>query len=160
MGIRIAARCTVALAAILLMASAATAQQVRTIQPGMTEDDVKGVFGQPRGTSSRGPFTFYFYDNGCEPDCGFPDLIIFRNSQVVDAVLRAPWHEYGGASSSPKGTVPRPTPGGMRLQVPGAVEGVEVRLAPQPVAPAEPDTAAADTAQADTARADTGNVRG
>lgn len=159
MGIRRAARCTFALAAILLVASAATAQQVRTIQPGMSEDAVKGVFGEPRGTSARGSFTYYFYDNGCEPDCGFPDLVIFRNGQVVDAVLRAPWHEYGGDSSSPKGTVPTPTPGGMRLRVPGAVEGVEVRPAPPPVAPAEPDTVAADTAQADTARADTASVR-
>jgi len=155
MGIRRAARCTFALAATTLLASAAMAQEVRTIQPGMTEGEVKGVFGEPRGTAARGSFTYYFYDNRCEPECGFPDLVIFRNSQVVDAVLRAPWHEYGGESSSPKGTVPRPTPGGMRLQIPGAVEAVEVRPAPPPVAPAEPDTVVADTAQADTARADT-----
>ncbi len=160
MGIRRAARYTVALAATLLMASAATAQEVRTIRPGMAEDEVKGVFGEPRGTSARGVFTYYFYGNGCERDCGFPDLVIFQNGQVVDAVLRAPWHEYGGDSSSPKGTIPRPTPAGMRLQVPGAVEGVQVRPAPPPVAPAEPVTVPADTAQADTARADTASVRG
>jgi hypothetical protein len=45
------------------------------------------------------------------------------------------------------------------LQIPGAVEAVEVRPAPPPVAPAEPDTVVADTAQADTARADTASVR-
>ena len=147
MGIRRAARYATVLAAILLMAGVATAQEVRTISPGMTTDEVKAVFGQPDGIASRAQFTYYFYNNGCEYECGFPDLIIFDSGQVIDAVLRAPWNEYDGESSSPKGTQARPTPGGMRLQVPTTIESVEVRPAdtapPVPVAPADttpPDT--------------------
>lgn len=141
-----------ALTAVLLVADGALAQEVQTIQPGMTVEEVTAVFGQPDGQSSSGPFTYYFYNNGCERECGFPDLVIFQDRQVVDAVLRAPWHEYAGESSSPKGTIPRPTPGGTRLQVPSNVEGVEVRPATEPAAvpPAE---------RADTARADTTRVR-
>jgi hypothetical protein len=126
------------LAAILFIADAATAQEVRTIAPGMTADDVTAAFGQPDGVSSRGPFTYYFYNNGCEYECGFPDLVILQDGQVVDAVLRAPWNEYSGASSSPKGTVARPTPGGMRLEVPTTIESVEVRPAQTPPAETPP----------------------
>jgi hypothetical protein len=128
MSIRRAAGWAIGLTAILFVAGAAAAQEVRTIAPGMTADEVKTTFGQPDGVSSRGPFTYYFYNNGCEHECGFPDLVVLENGQVVDAVLRAPWNQYSGESSSPKGTVARPTPGGMRLEVPAtAVEGVEVR---------------------------------
>jgi len=140
----------VALAATLVMVATAQAQQreVRTIAPGMTADQVRAEFGQPAGTSSRGDFVFWFYDNGCERECGFPDLVVFQSGQVVDAVLRAPWHEYAGESSSPKGTIPRATPGGERLQMPeGEVEGVEVRPAVPP-ARVEDDTTRADTSSA------------
>ncbi len=133
------------LAAAVLFAGTAEAQQVSTIRPGMTTDEVRAVFGVPAAMSARGNFTYYFYDNGCEQRCGFLDLVIFDGGQVVDAVLRAPWHAYEGESSSPKGTVPRPTPGGMRLDVPGTVEGVEVRQAPQVPLPVPADTARADT---------------
>lgn len=133
MSIRRAAGWAIGLAAILFMANAATAQDVRTIAPGMTADEVKAEFGQPDGVSTRGPFIYYFYNNGCEHDCGFPDLVIFESGQVVDAVLRAPWNEYGGESSSPKGTVARPTPGGMRLEVPTTrIESVQVRPTEMP----------------------------
>jgi hypothetical protein len=141
MSIRRAAGWAIGLAAILFMANAATAQDVRTIAPGMTADEVKAEFGQPDGVSTRGPFIYYFYNNGCEHDCGFPDLVIFEGGQVVDAVLRAPWNEYGGESSSPKGTVARPTPGGMRLEVPTTtIESVQVRpteMPPTEMPPAE-----------------------
>jgi hypothetical protein len=63
----------------------------------------------------------------------------------VDAVLRAPWRGYTGDSSSPKGVIPRPTPGGERLQVPVQVEGIEVQRVPTP-------TVVEDTAKADTTR--------
>lgn len=137
MGIRTmtAGRYAVALAAFLLLARAATAQEVQAIQPGMTEDEVKAVFGDPDGMRTRGPFTFYFYINGCEDECGWPDVVFFQGGQVVDAILRAPWREYGGMSSSPKGVVPRPTPAGERLQVPSQVEGIEVRPAKRDTTP-------------------------
>ncbi len=136
---RKAAGWAIGLVAILFVASAATAQDVRTIAPGMTADEVKAEYGQPDGVSARGPFTYYFYNNGCEYECGFPDLIILENGQVVDAVLRAPWNEYAGESSSPKGTVARPTPGGMRLDVPTTtIEAVEVRQVETPPAETPP----------------------
>jgi hypothetical protein len=136
---RKAAGWAIGLVAILFVASTATAQDVRTIAPGMTADEVKAEYGQPDGVSARGPFTYYFYNNGCEYECGFPDLIILENGQVVDAVLRAPWNEYAGESSSPKGTVARPTPGGMRLDVPTTtIEAVEVRQVETPPAETPP----------------------
>jgi hypothetical protein len=144
---RIAAGWAIGLAAILFLAGAATAQEVRTIAPGMTGDEVKATFGQPDGVSTRGPYIYYFYNNGCEYECGFPDLVILENGQVVDAVLRAPWNEYAGESSSPKGTVARPTPGGMRLEVPTTtIEAVEVRQAETPPAEEPPaETPPAET---------------
>jgi len=137
-----------ALAAILLSASSAAAQQTQTIRPGMTTAEVQTVFGAPEAMSYRGPFTYYFYDNGCERSCGFLDLVIFQDGQVVDAVLRARWRDYAGESSSPKGTVPVATPGGTRLQVPASVEGVQVRPAPTVPTPIPADTARADTTRA------------
>ncbi|UCF19922.1 MAG: hypothetical protein JSU87_00475 [Gemmatimonadota bacterium] len=139
------ARVAALFAAVALFAGTAEAQQVRTIRPGMTTAEVITALGAPAVTSARGNFTYYFYDNGCEQRCGFLDLVIFDNGRVVDAVLRAPWHAYEGESSSPKGTVPRPTPAGMRLDLPAAVEGVEVRQAPQVPLPVPADTTRADT---------------
>lgn len=128
-----------ALGLVLWTGGTATAQQqgaARSIDPGMTADQVRQVLGTPLYESSYGDHTYFFYDNGCEKECGFLDLVIFQSDQVVDAVFRAPWHEYTGESSSPRGVTPRPTPGGERLQVPeGQVEGVEVRPAGPP-----PDT--------------------
>lgn len=148
---RRAAGWAIGLAAIFFVAGAATAQEVRTIAPGMTGDEVKAEFGQPDGVSTRGPFIYYFYNNGCEYECGFPDLVVLENGQVVDAVLRAPWNEYAGESSSPKGTVARPTPGGMRLEVPtAAIEAVEVRQVETPPAempPAETPPAEMEAAE-------------
>ncbi len=138
MGLKTAARFAAVLAATTAMAGVVGAQETQTIRPGMTEQDVVAVFGEPQGKSSYGTFTFYFYDNGCEKECGFPDTVFFENGQVVDAVLRATWRDYTGESSSPKGVVPKATPGGERLEVPGTLESVEVRPAPPP--PAKPDT--------------------
>ncbi len=138
MGLKTAARYAAVLAATAVIAGVVKAQETQTIRPGMTEQDVIAAFGEPQGKSSYGNFIFYFYDNGCEKECGFPDTVFFENGEVVDAVLRAPWRDYAGESSSPKGVMPRPTPGGERLEVPGTLESVEVRPAPPPTA--KPDT--------------------
>jgi hypothetical protein len=143
MGYIKAARRVTALAAILIVAVAATAQETQTIAPGMSFDQVQAIFGAPQATSSYGNFTFYFYDNGCNEECGTADVIFFQDGSVVDAVLRAPWRGYRGESSSPKGVIPRPTPGGERLQVPVQVEGIEVERVPTP-------TVVEDTVKADT----------
>ena len=138
MGLKTAARYAAMLAATAAIAGAVKAQETQTIRPGMTEQDVIAVFGEPQGKSSYGDFIFYFYDNGCEKECGFPDTVFFESGQVVDAVLRAPWRDYAGESSSPKGVLPRATPGGERLEVPSALESVEVR--PAPPVTTKPDT--------------------
>ncbi len=145
MGLGRLARSAAALAAMLLVAGAAWAQEAQTIRPGMTYDEVKAVFGEPQGMRSYGHFDFFFYDNGCEKECGFPDTVFFLDGQVVDAVLRAPWRDYGGESSSPKGVKPRPNPGGERLEMPTAVERVEVRPVEPPPQPVQQqvDTASA-----------------
>jgi hypothetical protein len=105
MGLKSAARYVTVLAAIVAIVSAVKAQETQTIRPGMTEQDVVAVFGEPQGKSTYESFTFFFYDNSCEKECGFPDTVFFDGGQVVDAVLRAPWREYAGESSSPKGVV-------------------------------------------------------
>ncbi len=130
------------LAAVLVATSATWAQDVQTIRPGMSYDEVMAVFGEPQSMRSYGHHDFYFYSNGCEKECGFPDTVFFRDGQVVDAVLRAPWRDYAGESSSPKGVKPRPTPGGEQLQMPTAVERVEVRPTPPPPPPQKTDTTA------------------
>ena len=146
MGFKTIARSLTALAAIMLLVVAAKAQENQIIEPGMTMDQVKLVFGEPQSASSYGNFAFYFYENGCHVECGMADVVFFQNGQVVDAVLRAPWRGYAGESSSPKGVMPRATPGGERLQVPNRVQGVEVRPVrvptPQPI---EDDSVEADT---------------
>lgn len=138
MGLTNVARYGALLATIAVIAGAVKAQEMQVIRPGMTEQDVVAVFGEPQSRSNYGSFDFFFYDNGCERECGFPDTVFFQDGQVVDAVLRAPWRDYTGESSSPKGVMPRPTPGGERLEVPGTLESVEVRPAPPPTA--KPDT--------------------
>lgn len=118
-----------ALALLLALGGPLWAQgDTRSIEPGMTVEAVRAELGPPLYERTYGDHTYYFYDNGCEKTCGFLDLVVFQGEQVIDAVFRAPWHHYTGESSSPKGIVPKPTPGGERLEVPdGAVEGVEVR---------------------------------
>ena len=138
MGLRNVARYGALLATIAVIAGAVRAQETQVIRPGMTEQDVVAIFGEPQGKSNYGSYVFYFYDNGCERECGFPDTVFFEGGQVVDAVLRAPWRDYAGESSSPKGVMPRPTPGGERLEVPGTLDSVEVKPAPTPTA--KPDT--------------------
>jgi hypothetical protein len=118
-----------AVIAILLVPGSAATQGIQTIRPGMSTDEVKGVFGEPAAIRSYGEYTYFFYQNGVEPEYGTADIVFFEGNQVVDAVLRSSWREYAGESSSPKGTVASPTPGGMYLEVPGQVEAVEVRTA-------------------------------
>ncbi|NIR46179.1 MAG: outer membrane protein assembly factor BamE [Gemmatimonadetes bacterium] len=132
------ARWLLAGAAIWLAASTGTAQEVRTIRPGMTFDEVKSVFGEPAGVRNFDNHTFYFYQNGVEREYGTADIVFFMDGQVVDAVLRSSRRAYAGESSSPMGTEPRPTPGGTRLDLPGDVESVEVRPAPAPSPEEEP----------------------
>ncbi len=135
-----------AVAALLMSAGAANAQETQTIRPGMTEQEVMNAFGNPDNRSSRGEFTYYFYENRCQQECGMADLVIFQNSQVIDAILRASWRNYAGESSSPRGVLPQPTP--MRLLLPQAQDQNQLRIEVRPVGQPEPqpaDTAASDS---------------
>lgn len=80
-----------------------------TIAPGMTEEEVVQALGQPIYRRTYGEHGFYFYDNGCEKECGFLDFVTFRGGRVVDAVFRHPDRRYAGESSSPKGVKPKPS---------------------------------------------------
>jgi hypothetical protein len=84
-----------------------------TVNPGMTRDEVIGVWGSPIAERSSGANTFLFYRNGCEVTCGMLDVVFLEGGQVVDAVVRGRGHVYGGTSSSPPDRAARPTLPGM-----------------------------------------------
>lgn len=81
-----------------------------TVKPGMTHDQVTGVWGKPATERSAGRFTYLYYRNGCEASCGMFDLVVLDSGQVVDAVVRGRGHTYAGVSSSPPGRTPKFTP--------------------------------------------------
>lgn len=91
-----------------------------TIDPGMSENDVYGLWGSPVGVRRAGQWTYLYFRNGCEYTCGTYDVVFLQNGLVVDAVLRWPGHGYSGQSSSPPGVVPLPTRGGDTLVVPSS----------------------------------------
>jgi hypothetical protein len=90
-----------ALLIALLGARTASAQEVKTIKPGMTTAEVKAAWGEPVAVRSRGEYTYLSYQNGCVKTCGTYDTVILEKGQVVDAVVRATYHAYEGMSSSP-----------------------------------------------------------
>jgi hypothetical protein len=87
-----------------------------TVNPGMTRDEVIGVWGPPVTERSLGAWTYLYYRNGCEASCGTFDVVFFENGQVVNAIVRGPGHTYGGASTAPAGQPAKATP-------PGTTEG-------------------------------------
>ena len=84
-----------------------------TVTPGMTREEVVGVWGDPVAERSSSSSTFLFYRNGCEVTCGMLDVVFLEGGQVVDAVVRGRGHVYGGTSSSPPDRAARPTLPGM-----------------------------------------------
>jgi hypothetical protein len=85
-----------------------------TVSPGMTRDEVIGVWGEPIAERATGNQTFLFFRNGCEVSCGMLDVVFLEGGQVVDAVVRGQGHIYGGTSSSPPNAEARATlPGEM-----------------------------------------------
>jgi len=87
-----------------------------TVNPGMTREDVVGVWGPPVAERTLGAWTYLYFRNGCEASCGTFDVVFLENGAVVNAIVRGPGHTYGGASTSPPGQAGRPTP-------PGGMEG-------------------------------------
>lgn len=74
-----------------------------TVDPGMTRDQVVGVWGEPVAERSAGNRTYMYYRNGCEASCGTFDVVFLEGDQVVDAIVRGQGHNYSGVSSSPPG---------------------------------------------------------
>lgn len=72
-----------------------------TVAPGMTEDQVVQLWGEPVTDRSMGAWTYMYFRNGCERRCGTFDVVFFQNGQVVDAIVRGRGHYYSGVSSSP-----------------------------------------------------------
>lgn len=80
-----------------------------TVNPGMSRDDVIGVWGEPVTERSADGRTYLYYRNGCEASCGTFDVVFLEGNQVVDAIVRGQGHSYSGTSSSPPGSEGMPT---------------------------------------------------
>ncbi len=81
-----------------------------TISPGMTADEVIGIWGAPVADRTLGNWTFLYFRNGCEWACGTFDIVMLEGGQVVDAIVRGVGHTYAGVSSSPADRVAEFTP--------------------------------------------------
>jgi hypothetical protein len=133
---------------LALVAPTLSAQSAPSIDPGMTKAQVVEHLGAPASERVAGSYTYLFYKNGCEKECGMSDLVVLKNDAVVDAVFRAGVRMYTGVSSSPVGgRHPEPTTlrlaGDTTSKATGAVVGVEVVTTPA----AKPDVS--QPAQAD-----------
>lgn len=107
-------RIILALLAALAAGSAPLVAQEgeRTIDPGMSREQVIERLGQPLNERKSGNATFLFYGNGCERTCGMNDLVVLDDGRVIDAIFRAAGRRYTGESSSPVGvTAERTAPG-------------------------------------------------
>jgi len=87
-----------------------TSTHTGTVNPGMTRDDVIGVWGPPVAERALGAWTYLYFRNGCEASCGTFDVVFLEHDAVVNAIVRGPGHTYGGTSTSPPGQEPRATP--------------------------------------------------
>ena len=87
-----------------------TPEMSGVVDPGMTREQVIGVWGEPAQERQTGDRVYLYYRNGCENSCGTYDLVLLEGGEVVDAVVRHPAHVYSGVSSSPAGRQPQFTP--------------------------------------------------
>lgn len=74
-----------------------------TVNPGMSYEDVVGVWGEPVTERTADGRRYLYFRNGCEASCGTFDVVFLENGQVVDAIVRGQGHDYAGSSSSPAG---------------------------------------------------------
>jgi hypothetical protein len=115
------------------------------VDSGMTKAQVVERLGAPASERSAGAFTYLYYFNGCERECGMSDLVILQNDAVVDAIFRAAERQYTGQSSSPAQRRPqRSVAGTGTLATPAAAAG-----AAMPGGPAAPPEAPARRGVAD-----------
>ena len=94
-----------------LLVPAPLLAQGRTIDPGMSRDQVLTELGPPVTERAAGRFVYLFYPNGCERSCGMQDLVILKDGAVVDAIFRSQRRSYTGTSSSPSSAAPGRTAG-------------------------------------------------
>lgn len=87
-------------AALIFLVAAPLAAQTATIAPGMTRDQVVGLFGRPTSERHFGAHDYLLYDADCGTKCG-ADLVILDNNQVVDAVIRSASRSYTAANQPP-----------------------------------------------------------
>lgn len=102
------------------------AQVAAAIDPGMTRAQVVERLGRPTGERTAGTYTYLFYRNGCERECGTPDLVVLRDDGVVDAIFRSATRRYSGTSSSPATSAPMRSPDTEAT----ATEGISERRIP------------------------------
>ena len=102
----------IALAALLLSSAGGAqlvAQSVKTIKPGMTEAEVRSVWGDPLTVRAIGAHSFLYYKNDCLKRCGTYDIVFLEGGQVIDAIVRDTSRRYDGIASSPTDRKPTPT---------------------------------------------------
>ncbi len=92
---------TFAVAAFTGVVPVVAAQTVRTVEPGMTREQVIATLGEPLSTRRFQGHTYLLFQNGCEKKCGMNDLVVLDSGKVVDAVFRSSARHYSGKSSSP-----------------------------------------------------------
>lgn len=95
-------RAILSLALLFGASVGASAQETKSIDPGMTQAQVAERLGAPAAVRTSGNFTYLFYKNGCVKECGIDDLVILESDGVIDAVFRSPSRRYTGVSSSPE----------------------------------------------------------
>lgn len=109
----------------LLLALAAAvpagAQARASIAPGMTEAEVRRVFGEPTVRRHAADRSYLFYANGCPVRCGSDDVVFFEGGRVVNAVLRAPGRHFAGPGVVAPPRAGRPSRSeGIRVQLPAS----------------------------------------
>ena len=85
----------------LLAPQALSAQELRTIRPGMTEAEVRTAWGEPFTVRQAGVMSYLYYRNDCLQRCGTYDVVFLERGQVIDAVVRDSHRRYDGIASSP-----------------------------------------------------------
>jgi hypothetical protein len=95
-------RALLSLALLFGVTVGASAQDPKSIDPGMTQAQVAERLGAPAATRTSGNFTYMFYKNACVKACGMDDVVILESDGVIDAMFRSAARQYTGVSSSPQ----------------------------------------------------------
>lgn len=94
---------------LVVCLTGAAAQEVKSIKPGMSEAEVRSVWGDPFTVRKAGVMSYLYYRNDCLKRCGTYDIVFLDHGQVVDAVIRDRSRRYDGIASSPADRKPAAT---------------------------------------------------